>query len=88
MTTRRNQFSALYSKSESDISDYCSAEEKLLNRTEDHPHPEALIPKKNELDPLAFSTIIKGVEPLEPQPENQPNPFQRLLSEILNRNSE
>ena len=65
----RNQFSALYSKSESDISDYRSAEEKSPNRTEDHPHPKALTPKENEFDLLASSTIIEGVEPLEPIPE-------------------
>ena len=87
-TTRRNQFSALYSKSESNISDYHSAEEKSLNRTEDHLYPEALTPKEDEFDPLASLTIIKGVEPLEPQPENQLNPFQRLISEILTRNFE
>ena len=70
MTTRRNRFSALYSESESDISDYCSAEEKSPNQTEDHPYPEALTPEEDEFNPLASSTIIEGVEPLEPQPEN------------------
>ena len=87
-TTRRNWFSALYSKSESDISDYRSAEEKSPNRTEDYSHPEALTP--DEFDLLASLTIIEGVEPLEPLLENRPNPFQRLISEILttNRNSE
>ena len=88
MTTRKNWFSALYSKSESNISDYCSAEEKSPNWTEDHLHPEALTPKENEFNPLASSTIIEGVEPLEPWPENWLNPFQRPLSEILTRNSE
>ena len=43
---------------------------------------------RNKFDPLASLTIIEGVEPLEPQPENWPNPFQKLLSEILTRNSE
>ena len=86
-TRNTRRFSALYSKSESDISDYHSAEEKSPNRTEDHLQPEALTPKENEFDLLTSSTIIKGVEPLQPQPENRPNPFQRLLSEILIRNS-
>ena len=70
MTTRRNRFSALYSESESDISDNHSAEEKSPNRTEDHLQPEALTPEENEFDPLASLTIIEGVEPLEPRPEN------------------
>ena len=69
MKTRRNQFSALYSKLESDISDYRSAEEKSPNQTEDHLQPKALTPKENEFDPLASSTIIEGVDPLEPIPE-------------------
>ena len=86
MTSRRNQFSALYSESKSENSDYHSTEERSLNRTEDHPQPEALTPEEDEFDPLASSTIIEGVEPLKPRP----NPFQRLLSEILarKRNSE
>ena len=82
-TTRRNRFSALYSKSESNISDYHSAKEKSPNRTEDRPHPEVLTPEEDKFNPLASPTIIKGVKPLQPQPENQLNPFQKLLSEIL-----
>ena len=85
MTSRRNQFSALYSESKSENSDYHSTEEKSLNQTEDHLQPEALTPEEDKFDPLASSTIIKGVEPLEPRPEHQPNLFQKLLSEILTR---
>ena len=84
-TSRRNWFSALYSESESENSDYHSTEERSPNQTEDHLQPEALTPEDDEFDPLTSSTIIEGVEPLEPRPEHQPNPFQRLLSEILHR---
>ena len=51
----------------------------------DHLQPKALTPEEDEFNPLASSTIIEGVEPLEPRPEHQPNPFQKLLSEILTR---
>ena len=85
MTSRRNWFSALYSKSKSENSDYHSTEERSLNRTEDYLQPKALTPDEDKFDPLASSAIIKGVEPLEPRPEHRPNPFQRLLSEILTR---
>ena len=69
MTSRRNQFSALYSDSESENSDYHSTEERSLNQTEDHPQPKALTPEEDKFDPLASSTIIEGVEPLKPIPE-------------------
>ena len=66
MTSRRNQFSALYSESESENSDYHSTEEKSLNQTEDHLELEALSPEEDKFDPLASSTIIEGVELLKP----------------------
>ena len=69
-TSRRNQFSALYSKSKSENSDYHSTEERSPNQAKDHLQLKALTPEEDEFDPLTSSTIIKGVKPLEPRLEH------------------
>ena len=79
----RNRFSAFYIESDPETeqsggSEYLSANEW----TEDHLQPKALYKsdsESEELDPLASSTIIKGVEPLEPRPWNITNLIQRLV---------
>ena len=81
----RNRFSALYFESDpkteqSEGSEYLSVEE----RREDHPQHKALYESNlEELDPLASSTIIKGIEPLESWPQNITDPFQRFITAIL-----
>ena len=81
----RSRFSALHFESDpetkqSEGSEYLSAKEWR----EDYPQFKALC-KSNlqELDPLASSTIIKRIEPLEPWPQNITDPFQRFITAIL-----
>ena len=79
----RNRFSAFYSDSETEQwggSEYLSTEEQREN----HLQPEALYKSNSkELDPLASLTIIKGIEPLEPWPQNITDSFQRFITAIL-----
>ena len=83
----RNKFSAFYIESDPETeqsrgSEYLRAKEQ----TEDHPQPEALYKSDSEsedLDPLASSTIIEGVKPLEPRPQHITDPFQISITAIL-----
>ena len=83
----RNRFSAFYIESnpetkQSGGSEYLSAKEW----TEDHLQPEALYESDSELeelDPLASSTIIEGVEQLQHRPQNITEPFWRFITAIL-----
>ena len=81
----RNKFSAFNIESDPETewsggSEYLSAEEWK----EDHLQTEALYESKSEeLDPLASSTIIEGVEPWEHRPWNITNPFWRFITAIL-----
>ena len=83
----RNRFSAFYIESDPETEwsgglEYLSAEEQ----TKDHPQPKALYKsdsESEELDLLASSTIIEGIEPLEPRPWNITDPFQWFITAIL-----